>query len=323
MAPGWRKRWPGVALLVSKRSMSTPKQPRAKLHHFVPQWYLRLWADSEERLWLYPMNGGNPWQAKPGAVAAETYLYRATPPQRPNEPIVADDTEEWFADWEGLFHGRWDRFAVSSADPASRIHFARFLATLYARHPDQRDAVRAMNARFLAEAADVPDGQDVEYIGPQGQLIQLSASEIRECAKTDRASVGNDFIRLMKTMTRTVADSIVRRKWGFYSGSGVTFATSDRPVALHRGQTLKPTFGFTTPGTLVTFPISPQQFLIISESHPRDCSLYEVEDDASYLEFIVDSAKRFVFASRRDDRIGRMIRRKLAHGADWRAQHRN
>jgi len=50
-------------------------QSKPKLHHYVPQFYLRQWCDANEQLVVYPIDGREPFRANPKNVAAECGLY--------------------------------------------------------------------------------------------------------------------------------------------------------------------------------------------------------------------------------------------------------
>src|SRR4051794_13581231 len=110
---------------------------RAKLHHFVPQFYLRHWCDSAGKLWVYPLDGTSPFRASPRQFAAETNLY--TP--RIGAEAVRHDTEDWLSGWEGHFAKVWPEIVDRADNPRTRANVARFIGTLIARHPKYRDVV--------------------------------------------------------------------------------------------------------------------------------------------------------------------------------------
>ena len=73
-----------------------------KLHHYVPQFYLRQWCDSEGKLLVFPIDGRDPFRAAPRNFAAESKLYST---KRGAEAVR--DTESWLSGWEGLFASKW------------------------------------------------------------------------------------------------------------------------------------------------------------------------------------------------------------------------
>jgi Protein of unknown function (DUF4238) len=53
--------------------MSAPK-----LHHYVPQFHLRRFADASGRLWVWDKASDRVFGTMPGGIAAETQFYRLT-----------------------------------------------------------------------------------------------------------------------------------------------------------------------------------------------------------------------------------------------------
>jgi hypothetical protein len=285
---------------------------KAKRQHYVPQFYLRQWAQDGKRLWVYPLDGRTPWPDDPGDYASENHLYTAGA-LRPGEPLVDVDSEEWFSSWEGRFASVWPDIFDRAAVKRTRMNLIRFIATLVARHPDRRDEVRDMNSHALEDAENVADGEDVIYAHSRtGETIRVAAESIREQAKTDRTSVGKDFIRLMKGTAAAVIDALKDRRWGLLCSTDAPFVTSDRPVILERGLCMKPTFGYATPGTHIVFPVSPSRMLVIADHWESEFAHYEVGDRLPMTRAIIRRAKRFVFADRKDEMIILLIRQELA-----------
>jgi hypothetical protein len=109
-----------------------------KLHHYVPQFYLRQWCDAVGQLVVYPLDGRPPFRTNPRNVAAECNLY--TPLL--GAPAVRDDHEKWFSGWEGLFSNEWPEIFDRGENPRTRKNLARYLATLLIRHPVARETRR-------------------------------------------------------------------------------------------------------------------------------------------------------------------------------------
>jgi hypothetical protein len=49
-----------------------------KLHHYVPQFHLRRFADSKGRFWVWDKAADRVFPSAPGGIAAETQFYRLT-----------------------------------------------------------------------------------------------------------------------------------------------------------------------------------------------------------------------------------------------------
>jgi hypothetical protein len=46
-----------------------------KLHHYVPQFYLRRFTDAAGQLWLWDRDRDRVFRTRPNGVAAENYFY--------------------------------------------------------------------------------------------------------------------------------------------------------------------------------------------------------------------------------------------------------
>jgi hypothetical protein len=49
-----------------------------KLHHYVPQFHLRRFADARGRFWVWDKTSDRMFGTRPGRIAAETQFYRLT-----------------------------------------------------------------------------------------------------------------------------------------------------------------------------------------------------------------------------------------------------
>src|SRR4029077_2834201 len=127
----------------------------AKLHHFVPQFYLRQWCDLQNRLWVYPIDGRPPFRASPRNFAAESKLYAIDP----DAHGALRNTESWLSGWESRFANVWPDIVDRADNPRTRANIARFIATLVARHPRERDGVAKMNEWFIHAADGLSDEQ--------------------------------------------------------------------------------------------------------------------------------------------------------------------
>ncbi len=113
-----------------------------KLHHYVPQFYLRQWCDEAGKLVVYPLDGRPPFRSTPRNVAAECNLYT---PLR-GAPAVRDDHEQRFSGWEGHFSKVWPDIFDRAQNPKTRKNLARFLATLsFVIPPRARWSVKSTN----------------------------------------------------------------------------------------------------------------------------------------------------------------------------------
>jgi len=274
--------WIKVAAVASK----------PKLHHYVPQFYLRQWCDADGKLVVYPVDGGKPFRTNPKNVAAECGLYTPIP----GVEDVRHDHEQWFAGWEGIYSNKWPDIFDRAENPDTRHNLARFLATLLLRHPTSREIVCAINRRLLAMASNAQNHERVSILRHQVS-VRVSAAEILEFASTDPDAVRTDWLRQMPTLAPSLADLLFSRRWGVIFARAPAFITSDNPVFLDRGCYKGEKFGMGTPGTLISFPISPTRFLLIADEWQHPFMHYRLEDAQVFMRRVVRKAHRFVFSS--------------------------
>jgi hypothetical protein len=270
----------------------------AKLHHYIPQFYLRQWCDSDRKLWVYPTSGKSPFRASPRQFAAETNLY--TP--KPGAEAVRNDTEVWMSGWEGHFAKVWPDIVDRCDNPRTRANVARFIGTLVARHPKTRNFVQELNTFFQRAAVGKTDDEQIVFLNKDSES-KLRVSEIREFALTDPDTVRTDFIRLMPRASKAAAEALMSRRWLVVVSEAPLFITSDNPVVTLRGSCWRPKYGLGAPGTIINFPISPWRFLVLADEWPRTFGHGQISDPAVFVRRVVLGADRFVFAKAREDLI--------------------
>ena len=125
-----------------------------KLHHYVPQFHLRRFADARGRLWAWDKTSDRIFGATPGRIAAETQFYRLTqyeaaghdPSTMENQlsalegdvAKITDQWLEWLPDMMPL-----------DALPVPRMNrriVAQFLAVQFLRTLDTREILSALAA---------------------------------------------------------------------------------------------------------------------------------------------------------------------------------
>ena len=300
-----------VSMLMAKTpgqgdSEEPRKRPPAKLHHFVPQFYLRQWCGSDGKLWVYPVDGRAPFRASPRQFAAETNLY--TP--KPDADAVRHDTESWLSGWESHFAKVWPDVVDRADNPQTRANVARFIGTLIARHPKNRRWILELNELFQRGADGLPDDGEVTLVNRESET-KLKASEIREFALTDADSIRTDHVRLMPAASKAAADALMSRRWFVVVAKTPAFITSDDPVVLLRGSCWRPKFGLGSPGTIVNFAVSPFRFLVLADEWERTFAHGLVDDADVFIRRIVSGGNRFVFAAEKNEAISRAIAERI------------
>lgn len=221
----------------------------ARLHHYVPQFYLRRFADSSGLLWLWDRNQDRAFQTRPGNVAAERDFYRLTELiERGHDPLTM---EKQFADLESqvsAITGQWlDWLRIAAPGEAidipdiNRELVALYIALQFLRTADSRD--------ILAAFAEM---------GQSG--VPLSPADKRRM-HTELLWKDDAF--------RSLAERIEQSIWLFgRNRTSEPFVTSDNPVAFRTGDNrrwLKA--GVFSQGTYVVYPLAPD---IVMYCHPNE-----------------------------------------------------
>jgi Protein of unknown function (DUF4238) len=268
-----------------------------KLHHYVPQFYLRRFTDTNGLLWVWNKLGDVTFGTNPARVAAETNFYRMQEFEvSGHDP---NTMEKQLSELEGqvsLITGQWlERFSTQALDtqiqiPASnREIVALYIAVQYLRTADARDILCALSASETNE-------------------VRLSAAE--------RTHLHASLMWDLDTV-QAIRDRIKNSVWIFGRNETETpFITSDNPVAFRTAdnrQWLR--LGVLSSGVYVVYPLSPTIVMYCYErSHWEriakfDCSLSPVRFTGEMVESEnsgqVFMATRFVFSPINDFQYAR------------------
>lgn len=220
-----------------------------KLHHYVPRFYLKNFADEKEQFWVWNKDNKTSFKGSPYGVAAENYFYRVP-------EFIGSETDPLFLEYDlanlekkaaGILN-RWiDN--LEKLEPMQKLYMndeeryiiSYFITIQFFRTADQRD--------ILAIFAETKGGYESE----------LSPEE--------RANLHAYFLAtsdLIMEMTSRVKNSI----WLFAKNDTETpFWTSDNPVCFKTGDNrmwLKGP-GIMSEGTYVVFPLTPRYILYCKE----------------------------------------------------------
>lgn len=262
-----------------------------KLHHYVPQFYLRRFTDASDRLWLWDRDQDRIFAARPSSVAAERHFYRLTElVEKGHDPLTM---EKQFSDLEGQVAPITDQWLdwLRQMEPEEKIEIldinrelvSLYIALQFLRTADTREILAA-----FAEESESRETMSVE-----------------EKRRLHTDMLWND------RLFRELADRIRKSTWLFGRNTTATpFITSDNPVAFRTGDNsmwLK--VGIYTAGTYVVFPLAPDVVMYCYPEEPPwgkvarfDCCLSPVvftdkmvEDENSGQVFM---ASRFIVSPR-------------------------
>jgi hypothetical protein len=224
--------------------MSVPK-----LHHYVPQFHLRRFADSSGRLWLWDRDRDRTFQSRPKSVAAESHFYTLTElVENGHDPLTM---EKQFADLE-------DQVAAITEQ---WLHWLRHM------RPTETVEIPEINRELVAL-----------YISLQflrtAQLRDIIAAYAEQAE--DRAPLSSDEKRRLHTdmlwsdrVFRGLANHFCEATWIFGRNETATpFVTSDNPVAFRTPDNRKwLKIDVYSPGSYVVFPLAPDIILYCYPKH--------------------------------------------------------
>ncbi|MCK8784888.1 DUF4238 domain-containing protein [Roseomonas sp. NAR14] len=218
-----------------------------KLHHYVPQFHLRRFADKNGQLWIWDKRTDRVFKAAPCGIAAETHFYRLTQYEPGgHDPLALEKQLSEMEAEAAIITGQWLDWLPDMASldtvPISRINrwiVARCLAVQFLRTLDTREILAALI--------------EIECGSP------LTPHEAREY---HTELIWNP--RLIELLARHFRRSI----WIFARNDSTTsFVTSDNPMAFRTAdnrQWLR--VNFLSHGTYLVFPMSPR---VILYSYPK------------------------------------------------------
>lgn len=126
--------------------------------------------------------------------------------------------------------------------------------------------------------------------------MRIPLADIRAHLKKEESGINESFLLAMHNSIDDIADIFLKRKWGVFVSESPVFITSDCPMTLWRGDSLKPNFGFGTPGTQITYPLTPYKLLMIQDSFEEDGLSYPLQDIGGLNDGPRISASRFYFS---------------------------
>lgn len=236
-----------------------------KLHHYVPQFHLRRFADDKGRLWVWDKRDDRVFAASPGGVAAETQFYRLSQYEPDgHDPLTMEKQLSEMEAEVSMITSQWLEWLPDMAPldvvPIPRINrwiVARFLAVQFLRTLDTREILAALleidrgNPLTSQEARE----HHTELIWDPGQ-IELLARRFR------------------------------RSIWLFARNDSTTpFVTSDNPMAFRTAdnrQWLRA--GILSRGTYLVYPMSPGVMLYC---HPHEGKFHRLSKFADRVSPVV------------------------------------
>jgi hypothetical protein len=113
---------------------------------------------------------------------------------------------------------------------------------------------------------------DIDSILISDRTIHLDTDGWNEYRSWGRNEHDQFFADTVESEATHLAKILMDKRWSIVFSEDGAFITSDNPVVLqHESRT---TFGFDTPGSLVTFPLGPKRLLIINDMNAQPPDQY-------------------------------------------------
>ncbi len=219
-----------------------------KLHHFVPQFHLRRFADESGRLWAWDKQADRVFQTSPASIAAGTQFYRLTQYESAgHDPLTM---EKQLSDLEG-------QVALITDNWLARLEDAVPLEALPIPTVDRRIIALHLAIQFL-RTADTRE-------------ILAAFMEIRRGKSVSEVELRVLHTELLwdESLIETLAKRFRRSIWIFARNHTATpFITSDNPIAFRTGDNRRwQRSGIFARQTYLVYPLSPSAVLYC---HPRE-----------------------------------------------------
>lgn len=239
--------------------MSIPKR-----HHYLPQFYLRRFAEEDGYLWVFDRSQQHLRRERPKSIAVRKHYY-STEDQEGNKDATM---EEFFSFLEGKSKRVFDKLDENSdINLEDRYYLATFMGFLACRIPAFE---RSLN-EAITGFAEVLMRKNVDSPG-FAQRFDKSPEELTEYINSGELSLAaNGNMRLENILNQgpIVARALFSQRWRIVRApSKTSFVTSDRPFGIVVPDEIpfpyrnRP-WGILSPEVIAAFPLSCQTCLFM------------------------------------------------------------
>ena len=288
-----------------KPSLANP--PRR--HHYVPQFYMKKFAGSDEYLSMYDRQTGKYASVHPKNICYVNDLYTTLENGQPN----ADMEKVWFEKIDGDAARSIRNFEDGRApDDEQRASFAVFMGQQVMRNPDarkmatdSRQQVMDEMVRFWRKDPAILDAAIARYAESGKPVMGMNAESFLadlDNGKFRIAITEAPFIQQLVRSAKFLGEELFYLDWEILKApeSG-GFITCDYPFLLIPSAGNPTEFGLRHPGTIKYFPITRSLCLRMGDAggkfRYRDASRYEVR---VINQNVAVNSERFILGRDRD-----------------------
>jgi len=285
---------------------------KQKNQHWVPRFYLRHFATpasidtAEPQVWIFSKHEGDPKLTNVKNVATKRYLY--SPKHSAGGRNF--EVEEKLEGLESLLAPIWHRLATRFIDleenESIRKIVALFISTLYLRHPARMLDIENIHARLVAIYEELPKDESgnpqIAEVDYKGTIHPFNNSAYQEFKNAGPDETQKMFVDNLQASAIWFAEALMEKRWSVVFSEEPVFITTDTPVAIKHHE--RDTFGIRTPGTVVSFPLSPTRVLIMDDRQDQPKGNYyplAVHGPAPFNLTAWNVCERFMISSRPTD----------------------
>lgn len=248
----------------------TGKKSTSKLHHYVPQAYLRGFATSQERIRVVPLDRSrSPYISSIKNVAAQNHFHTVDGFEEP------DAFEKVLSEVEGQALGTIRGFANGEFPPSeeNRWAFAHYMALQSVRGPDTRRTTEHLRATMVRMEVGAGGRKNVgSWIRKNLGFDPSPKQEDRvwdEATQPGGPPIGFDNLTHIQNTVETAIELtpyLATRPWTLVRFDRRSLITSDAPISLIRRPDDEPWegVGYATAWG-VTFPLTRKMGLLMSD----------------------------------------------------------
>jgi hypothetical protein len=265
-------------------------------HHYVPQKYLRGFAETEnpDAIWMYDKKLRQFTNPGIKSVAQEAGFYNNDVEQQLNEWVEKPANK--------VLDKLRNQERITDTD---RLHLSVYIATMLKRVPKRRAEAFSMIPGVFEKTITKVRTQIQEWgqTTQNKELFERRLLEVEAAEKKLRNEVPDFLIEQIRQpwASEEMISAIYTMPWRIaYSPASDFFITSDNPAYFFKA------YGIATPKSELTFPISTDLALFASWQGEQNTTIYVQARPKLVREAnkrLISGAERFVFSHRQDDWI--------------------
>jgi hypothetical protein len=276
-------------------------------HHYVPQEYLRGFADPEnsDKIWMYDKQSCQFTHASIKSVAQEKLYYSETTERQLSELV------------EGPAHQVLKKLRLRyKIDNSERIRLAIYVGTMLMRVPRRRRKAFQMLPGILEETINNISNQVDQWartttVGPE--LISRRYSELEQASMKFMTKPPAKIIEMIRTPWPTLKEMacLSNMTWRIVSSeSDEFFVTSDNPAYFFEA------YGLGNPQSELTFALASDLMLFASWQGAHHETIFTKTTSAIKREAnrrIASGAERFVFCRAQEDWVAKIANKQMPY----------